>query len=360
MSADRQTQTLFWKVMAATVLGAMVFSWVFQDILAPFLLAFFLAYVLQPLMVLGQKWCRLSRNSLSLIFVALIVAAVLTILFVSIPLLVKQLLGLSRNLPHLLADLKTWAHDALPQIDHVLEPFGLDLTQVQNGLSDHLTQMGSWLLGVVAQFLQKSAAVVNLLSLVVLMPLIVFYTLRDWPRIQAFFTQMLPHQTHDFYAGLLGQLENTLKAYVRGQTMVCGVLGLYYVITLNIIGLNFATPLGLVGGLLAFVPYVGYGVTFATAVGIAFAQFGLTWPFFVVVGIFLLAQVLENVYLIPQFVGDQLGLHPVWIVFALMAGGVLLGFTGVLIAVPVAALLSVILRYLLTMYKTSGFFQGTI
>jgi predicted PurR-regulated permease PerM len=202
-------------------------------------------------------------------------------------------------------------------------------------------------------------AVINLLSLIFITPVVAFYLLRDWDDLVARVDTWLPRQHAPVIRQLMGEIDRVLAAFVRGTGSVCLVLGVFYAAALTIVGLDFGLVVGLGAGLISFVPFVGALVGLVVSGALALVQF---WPNFLdislVVGVFAVGQVVEGNFLTPKFVGDKVGLHPVWVIFALLAGGAVFGFVGVLLAVPAAAAVGILVRFAMKRYMESKLYLG--
>jgi len=191
-------------------------------------------------------------------------------------------------------------------------------------------------------------------------PVVTFYMLRDWEKLLAAIDGTLPLDHADTIRELARESNAAIAGYVRGQALVCLCLGSIYAIGLSLVGLQFGLVIGLIAGAISFIPFVGTFVGAVMALGMALAQFPPDWIGVAkVAAVFLLGQTLEGNVLSPKLVGDRVGLHPVWIMFALLAGGSLFGFVGILVAVPTAAVIGVIVRYLLRRYRESAIYRGS-
>jgi predicted PurR-regulated permease PerM len=203
-------------------------------------------------------------------------------------------------------------------------------------------------------------AIFDIIATLVLTPVVAFYMLRDWDNMVAKVDSWLPRR----FAGTIRQLghdaDHSIAGYLRGQALVCMILGAFYAVSLALVGLEFGLVIGIVAGVITFLPYVGSLVGGVLAIGMALAQFPPDWvSVAIVAGIFVFGQAVEGNYLSPKLVGDRVGLHPVWIMFALLAGGSLFGFVGILIAVPTAAVVGVIVRHLIGRYRESAIYRGS-
>jgi predicted PurR-regulated permease PerM len=201
-------------------------------------------------------------------------------------------------------------------------------------------------------------ALFQLISLVVITPLVSFYLLRDWDRIVERIDAYLPRGSAPAIHDQFGKIDRTLAGFIRGQATVCLILGAFYAVGLSLVGLEFGLLIGLGTGLISFIPYFGMMVGLAVGISVALAQFSGLGSVALVAAVFAVGQVAEGNFLTPKLVGDRVGLHPVWVIFALLAGGTLFGFTGILLAVPAAAVIGVLVRFTLESYRDSRLYEG--
>jgi predicted PurR-regulated permease PerM len=213
--------------------------------------------------------------------------------------------------------------------------------------------------GIAGALAERGVAIINLLGLLFITPVVTFYMLRDWEKLVASIDGALPLDHADTIRKLTTESNAAIAGFMRGQALVCLSLGTFYGIGLTLVGLQFGLVIGLIAGAISFIPFVGTFVGGVMALGMALAQFPPDWIGVVkVAAVFVVGQMLEGNFLSPKLVGDRVGLHPVWIMFALLAGGSLFGFTGVLIAVPVAAILGVVARHFIARYRDSDLYRG--
>jgi predicted PurR-regulated permease PerM len=200
----------------------------------------------------------------------------------------------------------------------------------------------------------------NIVSLLVITPVVSFYLLRDWNKLVDTVDSWLPRDHRDTIRGLLQDINHSIAGFLRGQMSVCALLGLFYGLGLAVLGLEGGLVVGLVAGLISFIPYVGSITGFIASIILAAVQFGPTaWLMLgLTAGLFALGQFIEGNFLTPKLVGSRVGLHPVWVIFALLAGGSLFGFVGVMVAVPMAAAIGVLIRFALAQYLASALFKG--
>jgi len=346
--------TTGWRVASwlGLLAAAILILWLLSPVLLPFMLGVAIAYVLDPL-VQRLEASGLARPvaAVSVILLFLIVVSVSIALLV--PVLETQLAGLIQRLVEVVYDLANWAR---PMIQNLQLGFG-DVKDI--GAGDIAGRVLSWLGGAAAGLWSGGLALFHILSLVLITPIVAFYLLRDWPRIVAKVDGWLPRDHAETIREQLRLIDLRLAGFVRGQALVCLTLGIFYAIALTIAGLNYGLVVGLLTGLLIFIPFLGGALGFAISVTIALFQFD-DWVRIAIVGaIFVVGQFSEAYIISPKLVGDRIGLHPVWLVLALLAGGALFGFVGVLIAVPVAATIGVLLRFALERYLASPLYRGS-
>ena len=233
-----------------------------------------------------------------------------------------------------------------------------DLKQIGANAAGFAKQALDVLTNLFKSIISGGAKVIDVASIMVLTPLVTFYLLRDWDLLVARIDGWLPRKSAPVIREQFSRIDETLAGFVRGQASVCLILGSFYATGLSIVGLEFGLLVGLGAGFISFIPYVGASIGLAVGFTIALVQFSDWMPIAIVVGIFLTGQTAESYVLTPKLVGERVGLHPVWLIFALMAGGSLAGFTGVLLAIPVAAIIGVLVRFGLAEYLKSALYTG--
>jgi len=344
-------QFRFWLIGLAVALIAV---YLLRAILLPFVAGMAIAYFLDPACDKLEKWMSRTwaTTVVTLVFAILMLLALLLIA----PLLIDQLTQFIAALP----DLFNRAHTKLlPYYASLQQRFGLpDLTELANMARARAGTGLSWVGQTALNVLQGSMVLANLLSLIFITPVVAFYLLRDWDRIVAQIDGLLPRQHAAVIRTQGREIYTTLAGFARGQATVCLILATYYATALMIVGLPFGLVVGLAAGLLTFIPYLGAIGGFVIALAIALVNFDGWTGVIAVAAIFGVGQVVEGNVLTPKLVGDRVGLHPVWVIFALLAGGTLFGFLGLLLAVPVAAGMGVLVRFALSRYLTSPVYLG--
>jgi predicted PurR-regulated permease PerM len=349
-SLTTSRRLVLWGVIGLAIFGAL---WLLSPVLFPFLVGLAIAYLLDPLVDRVERW-GLSRTTATSIIMAAFVVVFAAVVLLLAPIMYDQLRGLSNKVVQGAEDLQ----DVLrPYIEKYLQsPTAPEAGSQENfGMA---TQALRWVGGFATQLIGGGLAFFNILSLVFITPVVGFYLLRDWDRIVATVDLWLPRDHALVIRKLLREIDGRLAGFLRGQALVCMLLGVFYAIGLTVVGLHYGLIIGLVTGLASFIPYVGMLVGAATGLAVAFFQFESWIGVAVVAGVFLAGQIIEGNFVSPILVGDRVGLHPVWLMLAVLAGGALLGFVGVLIAVPAAAAIAVLLRYALERYLESPLYRG--
>lgn len=347
MTAERRTLYAVGLLAVLVVLLATL-----SQILFPFVAGIALAYLLDPFADLLERW-RLPRWAAAGLITFLVVLSVVALALLAVPLLQAQLLELAGRVPRYMEMLRGAAMELMELVRARLTPEEIAQIRQQIGgvaAPDAIAWLGRTLGGL----LGGGVALLNLLSLLVITPIVLFYLLRDWDKIIAVIDGWLPLDQADTIREQARAIDEVLSGFVRGQMTVCLLLGVFYAVGLTLVGLDFGFIIGFATGLVSFVPYFGMLLGFAAGIGVAFAQFSGWVPIALVAGVFLVGQFLEGNFITPKLVGERVGLHPVWVMFALLAGGALLGFTGILLAVPAAAVIGVLGRFAIGRYKQSA------
>ncbi len=329
--------------------------WVLADMLLPFVVGLAIAYLLDPtvdrLERLGlPRW--LATSSVLLGFLLVLVVVILLL----VPLVQGQITHLLQVLPNYVAVVKERALPALDRLVHRLPPD--DVERLRAAAGNYAGDVAGWIAKVITGILSRGLALFDVLSVMFITPVVAFYLLRDWDVMVRKVDGWLPRHHAAVVREQVRAVNQTLSGFLRGQGMVCVALGLFYAVGLTLAGLDFGLVIGLLSGVLSFVPYVGTLFGFVASTGLALLQFDELWRVAIVVGVFLFGQAMEGNVLTPNLVGDRIGLHAVWVMFALLAGGSLFGFVGVLLAVPVAAVIGVLTRFALGQYLNSSYYHG--
>ncbi|MDE3177931.1 MAG: AI-2E family transporter [Pseudomonadota bacterium] len=355
------------KLWAAVIAAIAVVVNTLGSQLAPFVFGIAIGYLLNPVAHRLQRlgFSRLTA-SLTLLLAFLAIVAIAGVILV--PVLLDQISLFSSKLPNFIKTLQSviagGGSDWLSRHGGAwLEKMGVGETftsdQIQKAVTDLMKEVGAWLVTGLKNLAVGGKALIGYLSLLIVTPVVAFYILIDWHMMVDTVDGWLPRDHRAELRAISAEIDRALAGFLRGQSLVCLFLGLWYGIGLTLIGLDFSVLIGVIGGVLSFIPYVGSLTALVLALSVAIVQ---KWPdmhlFLMTLGVIGAGQFLEGYVISPKLVGESIGLHPVWLIFALFAFGELFGFTGLLIAVPAAAALGVILRHLIRSYQHSPFYRG--
>tara|TARA_B100000989_G_scaffold297827_1_gene284874 strand:- start:27076 stop:28152 length:1077 start_codon:yes stop_codon:yes gene_type:complete len=343
-----------WLIPAAIIV-LLILIYALTPVLEPFLIAAFLAYLTDPLVNWLQKY-KIPRT-LGVVIVFLILGLLLVEgLLVLVPLLQHQITVLIQKIPIIFNWLETvfipWLHDKLGI------NISLNLESFVRGLTQHLRQAGGTASRVLQAVTSSGMTILAWLTNLVLIPVVMFYLLRDWGKVLDGVHNLIPRKAESTVVGLVKECDEVLSAFIRGQLLVMLGLGILYSFGLSIVGLDLALLIGMISGLLSIVPYLGFIVGIVAAGVAAFFQFGDVLHIVYVAVVFGISQSIESSVLTPLLIGDKIGLHPVAVIFAVLAGGQLFGFVGILLALPVAAVIMVFIRYFKRRYMASDLYTS--
>jgi predicted PurR-regulated permease PerM len=348
---ERQRQTLVWAVVGLLILAVLVSL---GPIVTPFIAAAILAYVLEP----AVKWLvrlKTPRWLATTLVLIITVFTVLSILLIIVPIVQRESTLIRAQLPNLVASI---TGKLLPWVSqHLGIDLKIDSASIKDWLAKQLTNSGEDVLAIVLAYLKSGwGAAVQVLGLAFLVPVVVAYLLIDWPTITKRLHDLIPLRWRTTVDGTLSEIDDLLGHYLRGQLLVMLCLAVYYSLGLAIARFDLWLPIGVLTGLLVAIPYIGFalGLLFALIAGML--QLGPLYGFVAVAIVYGLGQLLESLVLTPRLIGERIGLHPLAVIFSLLAFGSLLGFTGVLLALPLAAVAAVGLRRLHKQYIKSDFY----
>ena len=347
-----QRQALFWGGVA---FGLGLLFWILSPVLTPFLLGAIIAYMLQP----GVEWLVRHRTprSLAALLMMLFFALLVTLLVLLVLAVIqKEAPELKRQVPGFIARLNAWLQ---PKLMMLGLGDSLDFASIRDMLTSQLEGSAQTVAFATWRYVRTSGNVMlSVVGNVVLVPLVLFYLLYDWHRMLARIENLIPRRWLAKTIELVTEMDHMLSQYLRGQLLVMGVLAAFYAIALVIAGFEIALPVGIFTGLAVFIPYIGFATGLALALLAALLQFGDWYGFGAVAIVYGIGQVLESFFLTPRLVGERIGLHPLAVIFALLAFGQLFGFFGVLLALPASAILSVALRELRRSYLDSTLYKN--
>ena len=342
---------LFWVL---TLVAFVFLLWLLSEILLPFVAGVALAYLQVPL---ADKMERrgMNRTVASLLIVGIVVLIFILLAVFLVPIMAEQGAALLSTVPSYVERLQALLADPGPAwLRHLLNEGDASKT-----MSEVMAQGATYLSAVARSLWSGGKALLSFISVLVVMPVVTFYLILDWHQMVATLDDWVPLRQRETVHKLVREIDVAISGFLRGQAAVCLIVGVYYAAALTILGVNFGLLIGISAGILTFMPYVGSMTGLLIATGVAIGQFWPQWTWIaLVVVVFMFGQFVEGNILAPKLVGDKVGLHPVWLIFAMFAFGYLLGFVGLLVAVPLAAAIAVLFRFALHRYMASPVYRG--
>jgi predicted PurR-regulated permease PerM len=343
-----QRQLLFW---LGALLVFIFLLWLLKDIMLPFIAGTVLAYLLNPLTDRLERG-GMGRGIATLLSVTSFILIFVVVGIIFIPVLGTELVSFIQKLPGYITRLQELV--TAENKEWLQKTIGLSLPDIQKSLGDLVGESARWLVSFVQSLWSGGRALISIFSLLVITPVVAFYVLFDWHAVIGKVDSWLPRRHRATIRTLAAQIDTAIAGFLRGQASVCFIMGIYYAVALLVVGLNFGLLIGVSTGILTFIPYVGSLSGFIIGMIVATVQFFPSWgPIIAVAVVFIVGQFLEGYVLSPKLVGESVGLHPVWLMFALFAFGYLLGFVGLLVAIPLAAAIGVLLRFAIARYMES-------
>lgn len=344
---EKFNKSLIAVLIALLICGYFLYS--VSEILTPFLIGLALAYFLSPLVNRIQK-LKVPRTVGSLLCICLVVLLIVGLSFTIIPIIGHQVELLQDKLANSnlkISDITKSLHGYIANSD------AETITQVEEGIKSISKELLGFAGRIIQTVITSGLAAFNIFSIIFITPIVMFYLLVDWNTMVTTLQNLVPKRYRKTSNQLFSEINTTLSGYIRGQSLVCLIMGVLYAMGFLLIGLESAIALGMISGLMFFIPYVGPFFSSVLCMIVATIQFGDFHGPALVLLVFVIGQGLESHLVTPKLLGDSTGLHPLWIIFGLLAGGALLGFVGVLIALPLTAILGVVIRFSLKMYKKS-------
>jgi predicted PurR-regulated permease PerM len=348
------SQTRFWFLAFLLCAAAL---WILKPVLLPFAAGMAIAYFFNPVVdALARR--EMPRWLGALIVLAGFALIIALIVILILPLLEGQIGALINAIPgyvekarnHLIPSFEDWLARFSPE----------DVARIRDAAGQYVGNAASFAGKALQNVVTGGIALIDVLALLIITPVVAFYLMRDWPQLTATVDSLIPRRPYPIVKQQLDEIGMSLSGFVRGQALVCLSLGLIYSIGLTVAGLQYGVAIGVAAGVLSFIPYVGTSFAWISSIILALAQFDELGRIGFVAGVLIFGHVMEAYVLTPRLVGHRVGLHPVWILFALIAGIRLMGFVGVLIAVPVAAVVGVLTRFAVQQYKDSSFYKDPL
>ncbi|KKX34355.1 AI-2E family transporter [Rhizobium sp. LC145] len=351
--ASLRRHILFW---IGALLVFVLFLWAFRTILLPFVAGMALAYFLDPV----ADW--LERRGLSRLMASVVILVSFVLIFalslmIVIPIIVNQFTEFAAALPGYVSQLQQLI--ASPENSILPGWISAQIETMKQNFSEVLGQGAGFIGTLFTQIWNSGKAIVDVVSLLIVTPVVAFYILLDWDRMIAKVDGWVPRDQTSTVRRLAREMDEVIASFVRGQGSICIILGIFYAVGLSLVGLNFGLLIGFIAGMISFIPYIGSFIGLIMSVGLALVQF---WPDYTWIiataAVFFVGQFIEGNFLQPKLMGSRIGLHPVWLMFALFAFGAMFGFVGLLIAVPAAAVVGVLVRFALSRYLESDLYYG--
>jgi len=342
----------FWLILLAVLIAVL---WLFKPVLLPFLAGLAIAYFLEPLVTKLEKR-KVPRWAGALIVLSCFILIVVTIVLLVWPLLNSQIGALINALPEYANKVREhyvpWAQDWLARFSPE------DVERIRDAATQSAGDAAGWVSNTIKNIVNSSFAFIDAVALSILTPVTAFHVLRDWKKLTKTVDQLIPRKHYEIVREQMHEIDTTLSGFVRGQAMVCLILGVVYSTGLALNGVKYGATVGIIAGVLTIIPYVGTVFGWATSFILACVQFDGDWlRIGMVMAVFAVGHFFEAYILTPRLVGHRVNLHPIWILFALIAGLKLLGFMGVLIAVPTAAVVGVLIRFAVREYRSSTLYK---
>ena len=349
-----KNQIYFW---AATFAAFFAFVYLFKSVLLPFVLGGLIAYLLNPLVLAFGK-LKINRTIAALIILLVFFTSTTLAIALAAPLLYNQSLQLISDAPDYAVNIWELIQPFIIQVSERLGLESIESVDIKSLITNNSETAADIAKRVLNKIAQGGQAFISAITTIVFTPIVAYFVMKEWVRITSWVEDLLPRDKKETILSLLKQIDMKISGFVRGQVSVALILAVGYAIALSIAGLKYGALIGIAAGLLSIIPMVGSALGLVTSVVVAYFQsFDLSYTA-IIAAIFLVGQFIEGNILSPKIVGDSVGLHPLWVFFALLAGGALFGIVGMLIAVPVAAIAGVLLAFAILQYKSSPLYKG--
>jgi putative permease len=342
----------FWSIVLAVTSS---FIYLVSDTLAPFLAAFIFAYLLQPAIDVNCHKLKIPRGIVALGVFVMFLSGFVAIIVLIVPIIYQQIAVFVDKIPQYKSNFQSG-----------LMVWSERLNDVNSELSNKITESAQSFLdssfSILASFAnhiwQYTLATINFFTIIALVPIILYYFLRDWPQIVSSIESILPMRGKSKVREIFISINELLSAYIRGQLNICLLLAFYYILGLNLIGLDLSLLLGILSGFLIIIPFIGAMISFLMVVISCYFTFGAGVELIYVIILYVVGHSVEGYILVPKIIGDRIGLHPVWIIFAVFAAGSVFSFIGIVFAIPIAGIVKVLLSHIIDYYKSSKMYKN--
>lgn len=346
-------KTIFWTVSAALCITLLI---LISNNLAPFFIAFIFAYILTPLINNIAAKYKLPRTLIAYGVFILFFGSFILALAILTPLLYQQIFTLILKIPLYKQYLQTELVPLLAEKFHSIDP--TIASKIETSMQSFINGAFSLIAGLFGSIWGYTIATINIFTIILFVPIILIYLLKDWPKILKTMKELLPIKDKSNICEVVFSINNLLSAYIRGQLNICLLLSIFYSVGLSIIGLDFAALIGILSGFLIIIPLIGTLISFLLALIIGYFSFHFTPPLAYIALLYIGSGLIEGYILTPKIIGDRIGLHPLWIMFAVFACGSLFGFVGIFFAIPIAGIIKVLVAYGIEFYKSSKIYKS--
>jgi putative permease len=343
---------IFWLLLCGFFIMTLT---LISDALRPFVSSFIIAYLLQPAIDFISLRLNLSRKPAVAIIFLIFLSIFLAVFIILVPIIYQQFSIFINNIPKYKHYFQTEIIPPIMEQIYAIEP---DIAgKIKDSLSNFINGIFSVLASLANNFWRYTIITINILVLFLLIPIISFYFLRDWPKIMENMKSLLPLKSKERILNILSSIDSLLSGYIRGQLNICLLLSVFYSISLTIIGVDLALLLGIFTGFLIIIPFIGTLISFVITLIIGYLTFGMNVELLYIIIVYVIGNICESYILSPKIIGDKIGLHPVWIIFSIFACGSLFGFVGIFFAIPIAGITKILLLNIIDCYKSSKFYQ---
>ena len=343
---------VFWGV---TLSLAIIMVYLVSDTLAPFLISFIFAYLLQPVIEANCERFKWPRSMVTFAVFVMFLSSFVAIIVLLVPMIYQQIAIFVSKIPQYKSNFEAGVSAWSDELDRINPELAAKVSDyAQSFINSAFTIFASF----ANHIWQYTLATINFFAIIVLVPIILYYFLRDWPKIVSNIESILPMRGKSKVREIFTSINELLSAYIRGQLNICLMLTVYYVIGLHVIGLDLALLLGILSGFLIIIPFIGALISFLLVTISCYFTFGAGVELIYATILFIFGHIVEGYILAPKIIGDRIGLHPVWIIFAVFAAGSLFGFIGVVFAIPLAGIVKVLLSHIIDYYKSSNIYKN--
>ena len=344
---------MFWLLCLA---GLFVFALSASTALVPFFIAFIFSYLLQPLVLKMTRYLHFNRVVAVFLVIAFFILLLLLVIRFTLPIILDQTYSFVSNIPLYQQYIQT---NILPDLETQLGHLDTQISsKIKVLLSESANNLFTVVVNMFGNIWSYTVATLDIVATILLLPIISFYLLKDWPSIITTAKQLMPEHYRNIIVELGNKIDQLLAAYVRGQLNICIILALFYSLSLGMIGVEFAFLTGIISGFLIIIPFVGITISMFIALITGYFTYTDNIYLLYILGIYTLGHIIEVYLLMPKIMGSNIGLNPVWILFALMCGGSILGFVGVILAIPIAGIVKVFLEFAIRIYKQSSIYTA--